>query len=138
MFGNIEEGLHEEEDLELEDHTNDIPTNNEDNGNGSPATTAVRPQRPPRRGNGNVQVDGNSMTDLISAVNRMVGAIENPSPMTTLIYKRVHEVDGFDSNILDVVFEYLDDNERQGRKFIEKTLDMRKAWIERFVSSHMA
>ncbi|XP_039133280.1 uncharacterized protein LOC120270346 [Dioscorea cayenensis subsp. rotundata] len=133
MFANIEERL-EEEDMELEGEPNEIPVNNEDNSdqNISPPvhssslpSTPIRTQRGTRRGN--AQVNGASIADLILAVDRMGAAMENPALMTSMIYNKVFEVEGFEDNQLEEVFDYLDAHEGEGRRFVQKKLDMRKS-----------
>lgn len=85
LFGNIEERLGEEEDIELKDRLYQTSRNNEDNSernssppvNSSPAiSVTIRPQLALRRGD--IQADGSSMADLIFAINRMAVTSENP------------------------------------------------------------
>lgn len=85
LFGNIEERLGEEEDIELKDRLYQTSRNNEDNSernssppvNSSPAiSVTIRPQLALRRGD--IQADGSSMADLIFAINRKAVTSENP------------------------------------------------------------
>ncbi|KAJ0985961.1 hypothetical protein J5N97_004317 [Dioscorea zingiberensis] len=73
------------------------------------------------------------MVDLIKAVDHMADAIKNPSHWSELLYSRVMEVQGFIDRELEVVFDYLEEHEHEGRRFMAKRVDMRAAWIQRFL-----
>ncbi|KAJ0977367.1 hypothetical protein J5N97_012841 [Dioscorea zingiberensis] len=74
------------------------------------------------------------MSDLIKVVREMAEAIKNPTHWSEILYKRVMEVGGFDNRVLEKVFDYLVEHEKEGKRFMVKGMDMRQAWIERYMS----
>lgn len=75
------------------------------------------------------------MADLITVVGEMVAAIKNPMHWAKILYSRVMEIEGFDEEFLEEVFNYIQEKENEGGRFMVKRMDMRQAWIEHYLSS---
>ncbi|KAH7681163.1 Myb/SANT-like domain-containing protein [Dioscorea alata] len=96
----------------------------------SPATSSTpRSQRSSR-----ASKNPSMMGDLIVVVGEMASAIKNPTHWTESLYAKVMDVDGFDKKELVQVFDFLQFREIEARGFIAKDIDLRKDWIEGFLS----
>ncbi|KAH7669501.1 Phosphoserine phosphatase domain 2-containing protein [Dioscorea alata] len=69
------------------------------------------------------------MADLVTVVGEMVAAIRNPANWSEALYSRVMQVEGFSEHVLQDVFDYLQERETEGRRFMVKWIDMRQAWV---------
>ncbi|KAH7679037.1 hypothetical protein IHE45_06G033000 [Dioscorea alata] len=74
------------------------------------------------------------MAELVHVVGEMVAAIKCPTHWSETLYAKVMELDGFTEQSLEEVFDYLHEKENEGRRFLVKRIDMRHAWVERFLN----
>ncbi|KAH7663734.1 Myb/SANT-like domain-containing protein, partial [Dioscorea alata] len=96
----------------------------------SPASSSTPRSQRSSRGSKNPSMMG----DLIVVVGEMASAIKNPTHWTESLYAKVMEVDGFEKKELVQVFDFLQFREIEARGFIAKDIDLRKDWIEGFLS----
>ncbi|KAH7671934.1 hypothetical protein IHE45_09G020800 [Dioscorea alata] len=95
----------------------------------SPATSSTfRAQRSKGTKNNSM------MSDLVYIVGEMAAAIKCPTHWSETLYAKVMEIEGFTEQSLEEVFDYLHEKENEGRRFLVKSLDMRQAWVQRFLS----
>jgi len=93
----------------------------------SPATSSTfRAQRAKGAKNNSM------MSDLVYVVGEMAAAIKCPTHWSETLYGKVMEIQGFSEQSLEEAFDYLHDNENEGRRFLVKSLEMRSAWVGRF------
>ncbi|XP_039138787.1 uncharacterized protein At2g29880-like [Dioscorea cayenensis subsp. rotundata] len=97
---------------------------------GSPATSSAQRSQHSSRGSKNPSMMG----DLIIVVGEMAAAIKNPTHWTEPLYAKVMEIDGFQKKELVQVFDYLQFRENEARGFLVKDMELRKDWIEQFLS----
>ncbi|XP_039134144.1 uncharacterized protein LOC120271521 [Dioscorea cayenensis subsp. rotundata] len=97
---------------------------------GSPATSSAQRLQRSSKGSKNPSMMG----DLIIVVGEMASAIKNPTDWTETLYAKVIEVDGFQKKELLQVFDYLQFHENEARVFLVKDMELRKDWIEQFLS----
>ncbi|XP_077243669.1 uncharacterized protein LOC143884142 isoform X2 [Tasmannia lanceolata] len=80
-----------------------------------------------------------TMEKVANSISEMAAAI-NKRPHTTLdsskLFAQVQEVDGFESDFLDSVFEYLSVHPEQARIFMAYDIERRKKYLNRYVASH--
>ncbi|XP_039140442.1 uncharacterized protein At2g29880-like [Dioscorea cayenensis subsp. rotundata] len=95
-----------------------------------PATSSTPRSQRSSRGSKNPSMMG----DLIVVVGEMASAIKNPTHWTESLYAKVMEVDGFEKKELVQVFDFLQFREIEARGFMVKDMDLRKDWIETFLS----
>lgn len=69
------------------------------------------------------------MVELVIVVGEMDVVIKNPTHWSETLYSKMTEVDGYNEHVLENVFDYLQDHENEGRRFMVKRMDMRQAWI---------
>ncbi|KAH7672132.1 hypothetical protein IHE45_09G033200 [Dioscorea alata] len=98
----------------------------------SPATSATPRSMSQRSSKGSK--NPSMMGDLIVVVGEMADAIKNPTHCTESLYAKVMEVDGFDKKELVQVFDFLQFREIEARGLIVKEVELRKEWIENFLS----
>ncbi|KAH7683610.1 hypothetical protein IHE45_05G194500 [Dioscorea alata] len=96
----------------------------------SPVSSSTPRSQRSSRGSKNPSMMG----DLIVVVGEMASAIKNPTHWTESLYAKVMEVDGFEKKELVQVFDFLQFREIEARGFIAKDIDLRKDWIEGFLS----
>ncbi|KAH7669120.1 Myb/SANT-like domain-containing protein [Dioscorea alata] len=96
----------------------------------SPASSSTPRSQRSSRGSKNPSMMG----DLIVVVREMASAIKNPTNWTESLYAKVMEMDGFEKKELIQVFDFLQFREIEARGFIAKDIDLRKDWIEGFLS----
>ncbi|XP_039138769.1 uncharacterized protein LOC120276102 [Dioscorea cayenensis subsp. rotundata] len=124
-----------------ENENSDSPVdqpNSDDDGTGnsappiarSPATSSsMRSQR--TKGSKDIPM----MVDLVTVVGEMAAAIRNPTHWSETLYSRVMEVEGFTEHVLEDVFDYLQERETEARKFMVKRLEMREAWVRKYLAN---
>lgn len=74
------------------------------------------------------------MAELVIVVEEMTDAIKNPTHWSETLYSMVIEVEGYNEQVLENVFDYLQYCENEGRRFIVKRMYMCQAWIEKHLS----
>ncbi|XP_039134234.1 uncharacterized protein LOC120271626 [Dioscorea cayenensis subsp. rotundata] len=128
-------------DKNNENENSDSPVdqpNSDDDGAGnsappiarSPATSSsMRSQR--TKGSKDIPM----MADLVTVVGEMAAAIRNPTHWSETLYSRVMEVEGFIEHVLEDVFDYLQERETEARKFMVKRLEMREAWVRKYLAN---
>ncbi|XP_039130813.1 uncharacterized protein LOC120267181 [Dioscorea cayenensis subsp. rotundata] len=128
-------------DKNNENENSDSPVdqpNSDDDGAGnsappiarSPATSStMRSQR--TKGSKDIPM----MADLVTVVGEMAAAIRNPTHWSETLYSRVMEVEGFTEHVLEDVFDYLQERETEARKFMVKRLEMREAWVRKYLAN---
>ncbi|KAH7686092.1 hypothetical protein IHE45_04G081400 [Dioscorea alata] len=95
----------------------------------SPATSSTfRAQRAKGAKNNSM------MSELVNVVGEMAAAIKCPTHWSETLYAKVMELEGFSEQSLEEVFDYLHEKENEGRRFLVKRIDMRHAWVERFLN----
>ncbi|KAH7690398.1 Myb/SANT-like domain-containing protein [Dioscorea alata] len=57
-----------------------------------------------------------------------------PTPWAEILYGKVKELEGFNEQSLKDVFDHLHEKENEGRRFLVKRIEMRQAWVERFLN----
>ncbi|KAH7679087.1 hypothetical protein IHE45_06G036000 [Dioscorea alata] len=126
-----------------EDNENDInespneQPNSEGDGDGnfappvpsSPATSSTFRAQRAKGGKNN-----SMMAELVNVVGEMAAAIKCPTHWSETLYAKVMELEGFNDQSLEEVFDHLHEKENEGRRFLVKNIDMRHAWVERFLN----
>ncbi|XP_039119311.1 uncharacterized protein LOC120255571 [Dioscorea cayenensis subsp. rotundata] len=97
---------------------------------GNPATSSTPRSQRSSRGSKNPSIMG----DLIVVVGEMASAIKNPTHLMETLYAKVMEADGFYKKELIEVFDYLQLHENKARGFLVNDMELRKDWIEKFLS----
>ncbi|KAH7663054.1 Myb/SANT-like domain-containing protein, partial [Dioscorea alata] len=123
-----------------ENDNNDSPTkqqHSEGDGEGnsaphvpsSPVTSSTFRAQRAKRGNNN-----SIMAELVTVVGEMAAVIKCPTPWAEILYGKVMELEGFSEQTLEEVFDHLHEKENEGRRFLVKRIEMRRAWVERFLN----
>ncbi|KAH7672066.1 hypothetical protein IHE45_09G029000 [Dioscorea alata] len=95
----------------------------------SPATSSTVRAKRAKGGKNN-----SMMAELVHVVGEMAATIKCPTHWAETLYAKVMELEGFSEHSLEEVFNYLHEKENEGRRFLVKRIDMRHAWVERFLN----
>ena len=83
--------------------------------------------------------ENDGVEKLSKQIGDVVCAIQSISKNqldVSVLYEAVMEVEGFDEITLVCAFDYLVQNEMLAKAFLVKRADLRKFWVQNFVTTH--
>nr|CAD1830073.1 unnamed protein product [Ananas comosus var. bracteatus] len=106
------------------------PTNNND---AIPSSGKSRGKRPREANN-------EHFDDLIATVKEVAVAIKTSATAhwSDNLWPKIVEAGGYSSEVYDAAYSFLYDDEKQGRLFMSKPTESRRAWLDRFVADNFS
>nr|CAD1840727.1 unnamed protein product [Ananas comosus var. bracteatus] len=106
------------------------PTNNND---AIPSSGKSRGKRPR-------EANDEHFDDLIATVKEVAIAIKISATAhwSDNLWPRIVEAGGYSSEVYDTAYSFLYDDEKQGRLFMSKPTESRRAWLDRFVEDNFS